>query len=315
MNTIKYLYLSLRAMKTSVVKISHAKENFGDAVNEFILCLHQIKKETPEKIIFDFSECVFFRPHITGGIVSLAKSLREQGRQVEFVIPQSSELLNYLEAIYFPDGVDFAGSTPAAINRNLMEFHSKSYLPIICFPVSYADAGIRQQIMTAVNTLFKNQLKLDGNIFAAISYMVDELTQNIADHSKSPQGLILAQYYPKKQYMDLCIADWGKGIYQSYLDNDKFKPKDTVEALEYAVKGKSTKNLPESRGFGLSTSRKMLVHGLKGRFLIMSGDAFFLELPDKEELIQSEIEYKGCYVALRIPTHTAKDFDFYKFVE
>jgi hypothetical protein len=304
-------------MKTSVIKLSRAKENFGQALNEFIQCIHKVSEDTPEKVVFDFNACTFFDPHITGGIVSLAKSLIEKGCKVEFVNPKDATLLTYLDTISFPNGVDFAGSSSEAINRNLMRFHTKTYLPIICFPTSLGDAVVREQIMTAIGTIFRNQLKLDGKIFQAISYMVGELAQNIIDHSQSPQGLIHAQYYPNKNYMDLCIADWGKGIFQSYIDSGKFKPKDNVEALEYAVKGRSTKNIPESRGFGLSTSRDMLVNGLGGRFFVLSGDTFFLELPNEaEKLVQTKgLDYKGCYVALRIPTQGAEKFDFYKFVE
>ncbi len=304
-------------MKTSTIKISKAVDDFGDSVNEFILCLYQIQKDAPQNVIFDFSDCTFLTPYITGGIVSLTKSLTERKCNVEFLRPKDPAMLSYFDTIYFPEGVDFVGSSPETINRNLMRFHTKSYLPIVCFPVSYADAEIRVKIMTAINTILRNQLKLDGYILQAITYMIDELTQNIVDHSKSPQGMIVAEYYPDKHYMDLCIADWGKGVFKSYIDSGKFKPEDNVEAMEYAVKGKSTKNLPESRGFGLSTSRKMLVHGLQGMFFILSGDSFFLELPDWSERVVEfkDLDYKGCYVALRIPLQTVENFDFYKFVE
>jgi anti-sigma regulatory factor (Ser/Thr protein kinase) len=304
-------------MKTTVIKIARAKENMWEEFNDFLAYLHAVCEEAPEKVVFDFGGCEFFSPHITGGIVSVSKSLIEKGCKVEFIHPQDATLLSYLDTIYFPHGVDFVGSTPESINRSLMRYHQKNYLPIICFPTNYADLGITEKIMTAVNTIFRNQLKLDGNILQAITYMVDELTQNILDHSKSPQGLICAQYYPNKHYMDLCIADWGKGIYQSYTDSGKFIPKDNAEALQYAVKGKSTKDRAESRGFGLSTSRKMLVQGLGGKFLLLSGDSFFIEMPDrKEDIINLKlVNYQGCYVALRVPTQNVPGFDFYRFVE
>ncbi len=304
-------------MKTIEIKISHAKENMWEAFIEFLRCLETINKEKPDKVKFDFSECGFFAPHTTCGLVSLGKSLKEKGCEVEFIRPKDITVQSYLDTISFPDGLDFMGSTSAGINRNLMSFHTKTYLPIVSFPTSLADAGITEQIMTAVTTIFRNQLKLQGNILQAITYMVDELTQNVIDHSRSSQGMIHAQYYPYKQYLDLCIADWGKGIYQSYLDSGKFTPKDNAEAIEYAVKGKSTKDRAESRGFGLSTSRKMLVQGLKGKFLLMSGDTFFVEMQDPVEQISQirTINYQGCYVAMRIPTLNIKDFDFYKFVE
>lgn len=301
-------------MKTSTIKVSFASDNFWAAINEFLLYAHKIQTEAPEKVIFDLSGCTFLVPHIIGGIIALAKSLKEKGCQIEYIPPPD---ITYIETIHFPGGEDFTGFTPEAINENLMKFYSKTYLPIISFPAKNAEASVRERVMSAVSSILKNQLRLDGNILQAIFYLIDELTQNVVDHSGASHGTIFAQYFPAKHYMDLCISDCGKGIYKAYLDSGKHSPVDNTEALGFAVKGKSVKDLPDSRGFGLSTSRKMLVHGLKGMFFILSGDSFFIELPDEpEKLLQlKDLYYQGCYIALRIPLKNDGNFDLYKFVE
>ena len=48
-----------------------------------------------------------------------------------------------------------------------------------------------------------------------------------------------------------------------------------LEAIQAANRGISTKNLPnaENRGYGIITSKKMLIDGLGGSFIMMSGNA------------------------------------------
>lgn len=57
---------------------------------------------------------------------------------------------------------------------------------------------------------------------------------------------------------------------------------DDIDAMEAVINYQvSTKNLPgaENRGFGIRTSREMLVNGLGGEYLIYSGIALFVSNP------------------------------------
>ena len=49
--------------------------------------------------------------------------------------------------------------------------------------------------------------------------------------------------------------------------------------MQAANRGISTKNLPEAenRGFGIVTSKRMLVNGLGGYFLMLSGSALHIK--------------------------------------
>lgn len=202
-------------MKVSIIKISFDSDNFLAAINEFLLYSHKIYNEVPEKVIFNLSGCNFFVPLIIGGITALHKSLKEKGCEVEYIFPTDT---TYLETINFPNGMDFAGSTNADIAKKLIEFYAKSYLPIISFPAKNAEKTLREKVMSAVNSILKNQLQLEGNILQAIYYLIDELTQNVVDHSGASHGIIYSQYSKTKHYMDLCISDCGKGIYNAYIE-------------------------------------------------------------------------------------------------
>lgn len=82
--------------------------------------------------------------------------------------------------------------------------------------------------------------------------------------------------------------------------------------------GYSTKDLPdtENRGFGISTSKSMLVDGLKGAFFMLSGGAFhrhdsnvnvFIKLPET-------INWNGTIILMRIPVTVPANFNYLKYI-
>lgn len=120
--------------------------------------------------------------------------------------------------------------------------------------------------------MLKIQLGFTEKERTPLTYLIDELTNNINDHSFAEYGSIFAQFYPSKKYLDVCICDLGIGILKSYLNNGEYL-NSHAEAIKLAISGVSTKDRPEARGFGISTSLEMLVNGLNGRFFLWSGDA------------------------------------------
>ncbi len=91
-----------------------------------------------------------------------------------------------------------------------------------------------------------------------------------------------------------------------------------LEAIQAANRGISTKNLPnaENRGYGIITSKKMLVEGLGGSFVMMSGNALHLYNANTKKFIETpaEIRWDGTIIALRIP-YVNKEFMYINYVE
>ncbi len=295
-------------------------DNFGDPIGYVFEYIEQTNLSDSKEYIFDFNSCRFSSPFLIGGLTSIANENLEKGGANTWLYNENDEYLeSYLNAIKFPRGIDFQNVKPNQLDELFKPYYDKTYIPIVCFPTGLTQAEItmRENVLTAVNTLLKNQLNLKGQILTGIYYMIDEMTQNIVDHSDSEKGIIFAQFYPSKNYMDLCIADYGKGLYKTYQESGKHNPKNTEEAMNFAVFGKSTKNIPESRGFGISTSREMLVKGLKGKFFLMSDDTFYIQSQDRQEVIvlPNKITYKGCYVAMRIPILNNEKFQYHNFIE
>lgn len=294
-------------------------DNFGEPLNYIIKQLIIINQENPTKLVFDFSGSKFISPFIIGSIIAVTNHLRRKGKTVSFKVDGNSNVTNYFEAICFPNGYNFEGLSSAEMNTKLEEYGLKTFIPLVLFPTgaNQAESTLRENVLSAINSILKKQLKLGGSILEAVYYLTDELTNNISDHSSSEKGILFAQFYPTKNYMDICIIDYGKGIRQTYLDSGKANPSTDEEAIEFAIKGKSTKDQSISRGFGISTSRNMITDGLKGKFFIYSGNALFYQNSEKQEIISlpQEANYQGCMIALRVPILPNSQFNFYKYTQ
>src|SRR5690554_338055 len=291
-------------------------DNFGDPFREILKIVDSFNQDqTTDSIHVDFKENKFSGPFYLGPLSSILFNLKSLGQEIN--IEHSS---SYLTTICFPYGVQLENQSIEEITNKLQLFTQKTYIHIIHFSTDKTpnQEVLRTNIISTINTILKEQLKLPTNIISAFYYFIDELTQNIIHHSESVVGTIFCQFYPEKNYVDLTICDSGKGILQSYIDSGKFSPKSNDEAINFAIYGKSTKNLPnnESRGYGLSTTRNMLVNGLKGQFLLYSGNSFFIHTNAREEIIALPKFkfFKGNMVNLRIPVFNISDFSIYNYI-
>ena len=91
-----------------------------------------------------------------------------------------------------------------------------------------------------------------------------------------------------------------------------------LEAIQAANRGISTKNLPdaENRGYGIITSKKMLVDGLGGNFIMMSGNALHLYNSEHIKFIEmpKDIRWNGTIIAFRVP-YINKEFQYINYIE
>ena len=229
------------------------------------------------------------------------------------IIPNSDT--SYLQSIKFLEG--FSNESVDNWSEYLNSFSAKNYLPIIKFNTdkSNSHTQIRNNLISHIGRMIKQITNIPMNYYMALSYLLSELTDNIVDHSKNEYGWISFQYYPTEGFMDICMADSGIGIlgsYQNYAgEKDYSSIKTHLDAVETMVKGGSTKSNKE-RGFGVHTSREMLIDGLKGTFVFLSGNALLINY----DLFDFKVNSTGTLVLLRIPAlNHNTNFSIYSYTE
>ncbi len=241
--------------------------------------------EDGERTCFDLSSVSFAPPLF---ILPLVAYLKSTGGSVS---GSSPVLQSYLDCIHFPDGIDSVSGFEALAQS------SKTYVPISV--LKKRSGAERERLETMFSSMV---LKVLGasQASSAIHYPISELVTNIIEHSKVEEGYVFGQYYPRKSYLDICIADCGKGLAGSYFDELGLKFSDT-EAIEEVLKGHSTKMNTE-RGFGVRTSKRVVCEAMGGEFMLLSGSAVLVANKKKQQLVTlPDFHWQGVIIAYRIP--------------
>ena len=281
-----------------------------DGLTPVVRMMSQIENSREQEVTIDFSDTRFISPVFA---LSLIVYLSRCGKQISF-----KNVPDYLELI----GLSNGGIKPDEMRQTeflaaLEKYASKTYIPIIDF-VAGRNSDAKEVVSSIVENMIIQQLSIQSNVANGLKYMIDETLDNITEHSDSDRGYIFAQAYPTKGFLDVCIADRGvslQGSYKKLPDNEILSD---MEAIKAANRGLSSKNLPdaENRGFGIRTSKQMLIHGLGGQYLMISGSSLYLKSCNLDTFYSMPhgLRWNGTIVALRIPYHSAS-FNYINYIE
>lgn len=202
----------------------------------------------------------------------------------------------------------------------MKDYGSKTYIPICKFRTE--DDKTIDSITAALQRIIQRQSNLPARFTSALSYLLSEITANIHDHYRSPYGYMFSRYLEREGYINICIIDNGISIAGSFQNSDKYSEEqlgNEGEILNMALSHCSTKNLPhqENRGFGLPTTKKMLAEGMKGSFLIVSGNASHRHDQHREQTaeLREGLGWDGTFVLLKIPVTLPENFNYLYYAE
>ena len=281
-----------------------------DGLTPVVWIMDQMEKSVDQEVTIDFSDTRFISPVFA---LSLIVYLTRCGKQIAF-----TNVSDYLERI----GLGNGGIKPDTMRQTeflaeLEKYTSKTYIPIIDFAAG-RNSDAKEVVSSIVENMIIQQLSIQSNVANGLKYMIDETLDNITEHSESDRGYIFAQAYPTKGFLDVCIADRGVsllGSYEKLPDNEILSD---MEAIKAANRGLSSKNLPdaENRGFGIRTSKQMLIHGLGGQYLMISGSSLYLKSCNLDTFYSMPhgLRWNGTIVALRIPYHSSS-FNYINYIE
>jgi len=118
-------------------------------------------------------------------------------------------------------------------------------------------------------TWIAGRVGLSPASFASINVCLQEIFNNISDHSGEKIGCVFTQHYPQKGEVMLTISDFGVGIPYNVR---KVAPEVTdAEALEKAVvEGFTTKSTVKNQGAGLNILTRYVVANNRGKVFVQS---------------------------------------------
>lgn len=273
------------------------KRPAGEDLPHQLVALYQTLKgvDSNETVEFDFSQLTRLYPMLT---LPLAAYETTTGSKHQIF---SDSVSNYADAIRYPGGVN-----------NVSELErSKTYIPISV--VERENPAVHTKLEWSFLRLVSDTILAAPGTLDAIFYPITELVTNIFDHSRSNRGWLLAQWYPTKDFLDLCIVDRGCGLAAAYKEELGQSLRDE-DAIKRALRGVSTKKLKE-RGYGLRTSRNVVCRALGGSFVLMSGSAAYLSEGDDARITRlNNFSWQGVIIAYRM-SKPAKSIDVYPYLE
>jgi len=127
----------------------------------------------------------------------------------------------------------------------------------------------------------------------------------------------MVQNYKHLSYLDICIADRGQGVLNSYRKNNYDYIQTHEQAINEALNGLSTKKYEGSRSYGIKTFRHMLVNGLGGSYFMFSGNAFYIWNHEIEQItsLNEKYNWDGTLVVLRVPKMADSNFSYIQYLE
>ena len=296
--------------ETIKLKVKVKDDKLSNSLLASIDAINQINESTSDSLSINYSELTSITPLF---ILPLVVYLNGCNKKIENI-----DLTEQLNLIRFSDGLLPDNMRKSEFIATMERYSSEKYIPIINFPATKERDDEKDAILSTVESIIVKQLGIDANVAMGIKYMIGETIDNIIQHANSERGYIFAKSFPEKGFLDICIADSGITLLGSYNTLIGNEISSDLEAIQAANRGISTKNLPnaENRGYGIITSKKMLIEGLKGSFIMMSGNALHLYNDKDKRFIETpnSIRWNGTIVALRIP-YINKEFQYINYIE
>ncbi len=154
---------------------------------------------------------------------------------------------------------------------------------------------------------------VNGKDLVPLSSNIDEVFNNVFDHSKSPvTGYIITQYYPKSKKISFSVCDFGVGIPKS-IENSEIENIDINDDWKAIIKslerGFSIKSTPRNRGFGLNNILE-LTESSEGKLLIISNNGF-VEKKAGEVYKAGNVgfEFSGTLIKVEVDLNTFEEKD------
>lgn len=296
------------------------EDNFGAPLHRLFELLDVVQGLGHEVLILDYSKARFTHPFLTAGISGLMEVMDGQleAPAKKFKNP---DIQNYMDVVVYPHGITYPFPYPTDTRSLKNELTSKSFLPILNFPADASSESeqFRAEVISAFESLLTKLGKLGGETLFAVKWLISEAIDNMVEHGQVASGKIFAQAFPTKQYLDICLLDMGRTLLETYLQDERGRYSGTnsdLEAIALAANGHSTKDYANSRGYGISDSRRLLTSGLGGHFFMMSGNAWFYQNIERawSGPLPRQANWPGYYLALRIPLIERQGFVLNDFI-
>lgn len=140
-----------------------------------------------------------------------------------------------------------------------------------------------EEINNTVNSLTSSLMRktvCEEGVINGCIWAVNEVMDNVIQHSGTGKGFVMAQFNNNNSLLNVCIYDYGFGIYKTLLKSD-FRPKSAVDAITLSIREGVTRDKRIGQGNGLwglnnitsqNDGRLSIISGKGGMFFSKKGE-------------------------------------------
>lgn len=251
----------------------------------------QITEETFEyflKILkeqlIDLRNVNFIDPYGMVGLLEIGEISKSDGSSKTILLPESEEVLKYLERMDFFKFADryfsLYPAQPEISEKYLRSSDSDVLLEITPIEKSDDIHFIVGKVRDRSHAILTKHLHYDENTINSFIVALSEVCQNIIEHSGYKGFVGIQKYHFQnlgKNVVKIAVMDTGIGFRKSL--SERFTLKDDLTAIEKGLLHGASRFADKGRGHGLSAVRRF-VKQWNGKISIRSGTAKLSIIPE-----------------------------------
>lgn len=234
--------------------------------------------------VIDLRDVTFIDPYGMVGLLEIGKIFYKGDAKKIVDLPQSEEVLRYLERMDF-----FQFATKYFILEPVIAHISEKYsrssdsdVLLEITPIKKSDDihFIVGKVKERANAILTSHLNYDEHAINGFIVALSEICQNIIEHSECKGFVGIQKYYfqnLKKNVVKIAVMDIGIGFKGSL--SERFSLKNDLDAIEKGLLHGASRFADKGRGHGLSAVRRF-VNQWKGKLSIRSGTAKLSIIPE-----------------------------------
>ena len=278
--------------------------------------MNQITEDTFEQLLhilrksslIDLRETTFIDPYGMVGLLEIGELLKSKGIRKTLCLPESEEVLKYLERMDFFKFIDRYFTLEPSQPHLSEKYHRSSYSDVLLeiTPIEKSDDihFIVGKVKDCSHAILAKHLHYDERAINSFIVALSEACQNIIEHSENKGFVGIQKYYFQslnKNVVKIAVMDVGIGFRNSL--SERFSLKDDLEAIEKGLLHGASRFPEKGRGYGLTAVRRF-VKQWNGKLSIRSDTAKLSIIPQWARGKAKErnlISFPGAQINIMLP--------------
>ena len=258
--------------------------------------------------VLDMREVAFIDPFGMVGVLEAGRFLNARGMKKPIQLPQSENVLRYLERMdffrYVARYYHLESAMPELQEKFLRSSRSDVLLEITPIENSGDIHFIVGKVKKRARSILERHLHYNDRAISGFIVALSEVCQNIIEHSDNTGFVGIQKYHFqkwKKNVVKIAVMDLGRGFRESL--SERVTVKDDLEAIEKALLHGLSRYSDAGRGHGLASARRF-VKQWKGKISIRSGTARFSIIPEwawGRERERNLLNFPGAQINIMLP--------------